>query len=117
MSTATIRLKDVQLACVIARARRQSFAADWFCALSEHPTIRLDCSHRNRMYVEPDARERASRFGLSQARFMPMDRGHIAELMERTRLLHGLAEVKRTWHQGIRALLREPRYVLSGGRA
>lgn len=117
MNTATIRLTDVKLACAVAKGRRLGLTTDWVCALSEHPTIRLDCSTPNRMYAEPDARARARRFGMSPARFMPMERGHIAELFDRVRCYRGLDEVRATWKQGIRALKAEERYVLTGGRA
>jgi hypothetical protein len=45
----------------------------------------------------------------------PMMRGHIGRLIERTRRVHGLAEINRTWRTGLRALLAEPRHVLRGG--
>lgn len=118
MSAATIRLRDMELVMATSKARRVlDSKLGWFCALSEHPTIQLDCSTRNRMYADPESRERAQRFGMSRARFMPMDRGHIAGLIERTRWMHGLAEVRKTWRTGIRALLAESRYSLKGGAA
>jgi len=46
-----------------------------------------------------------------------MERGHVAELILRTRMNHGLAEVRKTWGAGLRSLQAEPRHVLNGGAA
>lgn len=37
----------------------------------------------------------------------PMKRGRIDRTVQRTRLFHGLAEVRKTWHAGLRAMLAE----------
>lgn len=113
---ATIRLQDLQLVAATVKARR-SINADlaWFCALSEHPVISVDCGSNRR--IHSDLLEAAKRHGLSKSRMLPMQRGRIACVVERTRWMHGMAEVRKTWRTGIRALLAEPRHILPGGLA
>lgn len=113
---ATIRLQDVQLVAATIKARR-SINADlaWFCALSEHPSISVDCGSNRRIHA--DLLAAAKRHGQSRCRMLPMQRGHIASLIERTRWLHGMDEVRKTWRTGIRALLAENKYILDGGVA
>lgn len=113
---ATIRLQDLQLVAACVKARR-SIDADlaWFCALSEHPVISVDCASNQRIHA--DLLEAAKRHGQSKSRVLPMQRGHIACLIDRTRWLRGMAEVRKTWRTGIRALQAEPKYILPGGVA
>ena len=113
---ATIRLQDLELVLATVKAKR-SISRDlaWFCALSEHPTISVDCGSNPR--IHQDLLESAKRYGLSRARVQPMRRGHIAKLFERTRWLRGMPEVRKTWRTGIRALLTENKYTLQGGAA
>lgn len=113
MATATIRLQDLELAVFAANMRQRNHGKTaQFAALSEHPTIQLDCHRRN---VYQSHIDEAKRHGQSTARCGPMTRGHIANLIERTRWRHSLPEIRKTWGTGIRALLNEPKYILHGG--
>ncbi|KQM72955.1 hypothetical protein [Xylophilus sp. Leaf220] len=111
---ATIRVADLSLAlmaCKMRRANRGRTAQ--FCALSAYPGIDVDCRHG----VDERGRRTAAALALgeSRARFMPLARGHIATLIERTHLHHGRKEMLRTWGVGVRALLAEPQHILNGG--
>jgi hypothetical protein len=44
-----------------------------------------------------------------QPMLSPLMRGRMLEVVERTRLHHGLPEVRRTWGAGLRAMLAETR--------
>ena len=117
MSTATIRVKDLELCRMTAKMRRLNNGRTCqLAAISEHPTISLDCSRGTQpsQYM----REAAHLHGWSRARCWPLDRGHIARLMETTQWRHGGREVRKTWGKGIRALLSEgSKYTLQGGAA
>lgn len=112
---ASIPLDQLQLALVTAKARkRNSGRTGQFCVLTAAPVVQVDCHTRwARATVMAEARYRAPREALMQ----PMMRGHINTLYQRVRREHGLAEVRRTWRTGIKALLAEPAYVLNGGEA
>lgn len=111
----TIRLKDLHLVMASVKLRRWNHNDTCLLvALSESSLIQLDCHRRN---VEPSHVENAIKMGKSPVRVSPMDRGHIAALIERVRWQRGLPEIRKTWGTGIRALLAEPKYVLNGGRA
>ncbi|MDO9032879.1 MAG: hypothetical protein Q7V09_20825 [Hydrogenophaga sp.] len=110
----TIALKDLELVLFSARMRRNNKGRTCLlAATTAAPIMELDCSRRHSLL----GRNKAPRFGLSKCNAGPMSRGHVAELIERTRLLHGLPEVRKTWGAGLRALLAEPRHVLNGGVA
>lgn len=115
MSTvATIRARDLGLVLAAAKLRRWNNGRTCqLCALSEHPTIALDCHYPGSK--SSSYREAASRHGISPARVWPMQRGRIARLFERVQRVHGRREVLRTWGVGIRALKAEPAHVLNGG--
>lgn len=117
MSTATIRLKDLELSRFTAKMRRANKGRTCqLAAMSERPVLALDCSKGR----SPSQlmREEARLHGQSVARLTPLDRGHIARLMEHTQLMHGGREVRKTWGKGIRALLSEgSKYTLQGGAA
>lgn len=110
----SIRLQDLELALVSAKMRRNNQGRTCLlAAMTEQPAIEVDCHKRN---VRPADIERARQYGLCRAMCQPMDRGHIATLIERVRWQRGLPEIRKTWGTGIRALLAEPKYVLNGGR-
>lgn len=112
---ASIRLQDLELALVSAKMRRNNHGRTCLlAAMTEQPLVKVDCHKRN---VRPADIERARQYGLCRAMCQPMDRGHIATLIERVRWQRGLPEIRKTWGTGIRALLAEPKYVLNGGRA
>lgn len=60
-----------------------------------------------------DACREAQRYGRPSARmrlcltFGPMHAGDLQRVIERTRQQHGVAEVRRTWGQGVRALEKQ----------
>lgn len=108
-----IPLDMVEAALVSARMRRQNGGRT--CALAvmtAAPLLQPDCSHANRLRL----REEAMRLPARPAMCWPLERGHVAALIARTRLNHGLDEVRKTWGAGLRALLAENRHVLKGGQ-
>ena len=110
----SIALKDLQLVLVSAKLRRFTNGRTCLMAVTTAaPILEVDCSSRNRLR----GREDAQRIGLANCATGPMRRGRVVELIERTRLLHGLPEVRKTWGAGLRALTAEPRHVLNGGVA
>lgn len=112
--THAIQLEHLQLVLVSAKLRRYTKGGTCLlAAVTAAPLLRADCSNRNRLRM----REVAMRNSQCRAMVTPMDRGHLAELILRTRLHHGLAEVRKTWGAGMRALQSEPQHVLNGGAA
>lgn len=110
----TINLEHLQLALASAKLRRHTRGGTCLlAALTSAPVLRADCSSRSRQRMLADAKLH----GHSKPMVTLMERGHMAELIFRTRLEHGLAEVRKTWGAGLRALQAEPRYVLNGGAA
>jgi hypothetical protein len=111
---ATIRAGDLPLVLASIKLRKYTGGRTCqLCALSEAPLISVDCHDSQR--TRERAKAEALRYGRSRARVMPMQRGHIARLIERVQRTHGRRETLHTWAAGIRALLREPRCVLNGG--
>lgn len=109
-----IALEHLRL--VLASAKLRRFTAGRTCLLAvvtPAPLLRADCSSRSRHRM----REEAVRHGQYRPMVTPMDRGHLAELILRTRLSHGLQEVRKIWGAGLRALQAEVRYVMKGGAA
>jgi hypothetical protein len=112
-TTATIRASDLPLVLAAAKLRRYTHGRTCqLCALSSAPLITVDC-HEN-AWLRKHAQDDARRMGISPARVLPMQRGHIARLAERVQRTHGRREVLKTWGAGIRALLAEPMYTLNG---
>jgi hypothetical protein len=110
----TIRACDLPLVLASIKLRKYTGGRTCqLCALSDAPLISVDC--RDSQRTRERAKAEALRFGRSRARVMPMQRGHIGRLIERVQRTHGRRETLHTWAAGIRALLREPRYVLNGG--
>lgn len=107
----TIPLDSVKLALEMCKVRKiNSGRTAMLAAYTPAPVVQTDCSSRKRL------RARALDVDLgmrNQAGLL--ERGHLHELIERTRLHHGLAEVRKTWGTGLRALLAEPRHTLNGG--
>ena len=110
----TIRASDLRFVLAAYRMRRSNGGRTCQLAvLTAGPVLHADCSHRNRQR----RREDVLLYGSLKTQVTPLDRGHMADLVLRTRVFHGLAEVRKTWGVGIKALLAEPRYVLNGGAA
>jgi len=112
--TNTVKLSDLQLVLAVAKLRRYNKGRTCLMAVTTAaPILEVDCSSRNRLR----SREDAQRIGLARCNTGPMHRGHVTELIERTRTLHGLPEVRKTWGAGLRVLKAEPRHILNGGAA
>lgn len=114
MSNATVTLDQLRLVMASAKLRRYTHGRTCLLAAltAGHTVLPVDC-HRGP--VRPSTREQAQRLGHYRAHVAPMARGHMAALITRTRLLHGLPEVRRTWGAGLRTLLAEPPHTLHGG--
>ena len=109
----TIRAADLSLVLAYAKLRRHNHGRTCAtCALTPAPLLEIDCHTRA---PSKAWREQVQRTGGTWAHVGPMQRGHISTLYERVRLRQGLAEVRRTWGTGLRALRAEPRHVLNGG--
>ena len=109
----TIPLTDVKLALMAAKLRRYSNGRTaLLAACTPRPWIEIDC-HRHT--PRPSEKARAASSGLVSD-VGPLDRGHIAALIERVRVSHGLPEVRRTFGCGIRALRAESPWTLFGGK-
>jgi hypothetical protein len=113
-AAACIRVEDLRTCLFAAQARRLTQGqVCQLCTLTAGPVLEVDCHSRRPWPTDAHA---AQQFGLRAPNASPLARGHIAAVFERVRLLHGRAEVLRTWGQGVRALRAEPRHVLNGGR-
>lgn len=113
----SICAEDLRITLAAHKLRRYTnVGTPALCVLSPGPYISVDCASSS-IHTRPGLIATAKRLGTSPLRGQLMLRGHIARLIERTRRERGLAEVKRTWRTGLRALLAEPRHVLYGGRS
>lgn len=111
---ATIRADDVRLVLATAKLRRHTRGhTSTFAAYTPGPLIEADC-HHGRPPSDDLLRQclRTAGRGITVG---PITRGYMALVWERTRMHHGLAEVRRTWRAGLRELRAEPRYVLRIG--
>lgn len=95
----TIPLEAVRLAFVTAKARRLGvISAGRFAAFTDCPLVGIDCD---------DTLRGRKPYRVPACHFLPMTRGSMGNVLERTRLYHGLKEVRRTWGAGMRELQRE----------
>jgi hypothetical protein len=85
------------------------------CVVTAAPLLQVDCHHGSR-HTTAAKRAQALKDGNWPPHITPLRRGHISSLYARTRLHHGLKEVRRTWGAGLRALLAEPKHALNGGQ-
>ena len=109
-----IQLEHLRLALASAKLRRHNKGGTCLlAAVTAAPLLRADCSSTSRLRM----REDAMRHGQAKPMTTLMERGHLAELILRTRLHHGLTEVRKTWGAGLRDLQAEPLHVLNGGAA
>lgn len=109
----TIPLAGVKLALMAAKLRRYSNGRTaLLAACTPRPLIEIDC-HRHAPRSTELARAASSHMVSDVG---PLDRGHIAALIERVRVSHGLPEVRRTFGCGIRALRAESPWTLFGGK-
>lgn len=110
----TIPLAGVKLALMAAKLRRYSKGRTaLLAACTPRPWIEIDC-HRHT--PRPSEKARAVTSGMVSDVVGPLDRGHIAALIERVRLYHGIPEVRRTFGCGIKALRAENPWTLFGGK-
>lgn len=98
MDTKTIPLDAVKLAWVTARARQFGMSLDRFAAYTDCPLLGIDCD---------DAIRGRMPYRLPPCHFLPMSRGGMDRVLNRTRMEHGLQEVRRTWGAGYRSLQKE----------
>jgi hypothetical protein len=113
---ASIRADDLRLVLAAHKLRRRTHSGSpALCVLSPGPWLPVDCATSSR-HSRPGLIADARRLGARASGPQLLLRGHIARLIERTRLEHGLAEIRRTWRIGLRTLLAEPRHVLHGGQ-
>lgn len=112
-----IPLDHVKLAAVHAgRMRRVAPGLAPLAAMTGVPG-HVRCTDRVRHRISP-ANSPYARLQLTHGRaplITPLMRGDLASLVERTRLHYGLAEVRRTWGSGLRALRAEPRHTVPMG--
>lgn len=111
-----IRADDLRLVLVSHKLRRHTNGRTaLFCAMTPPLLLAVACGtqrHHSDEYIAD-----AKRIGRAPAYCGPMQRGTLYKLYERIRYTQGLAEVRRTWRTGLRALRAEPRYVINGGEA
>ena len=93
----TIPLKDVRNALMCARVASIR-PIGRFAALTNNPLLNISCR---------EARRGSRPYPLQVHHLSPMYRGDLDHVLERVRLEHGLAEVRRTWGAGMRALKAE----------
>lgn len=109
----TIPLPALELALFSAKLRRRSHGGTaQLCAVTAAPVLALECG---RSGSRPSWRAECKRLGLGSVHTTPLQRGHIQDLVQRVRLHHGLAEVRRTWGCGLKEMLAEPAHMLNGG--
>jgi hypothetical protein len=102
-ATKTIPLQAVSDALMCAVIRLKSLRADGqrhgrVAAFTQVPFWQSTC--RDRVRHRPPVR-------VMKQTFSPMHTGDMDRVLERTRLHHGLKEVRRTWGAGYRALVNE----------
>ncbi len=110
-----IPLHAVKLALDTAKLRRYNQGRTaLLAAYTPSPVVNVDC-HRG---TTPSAATlaHAKRAGMRVEQAALMERGHIHKVIQRTRNLHGLDEVRKTFGAGMRELEREQRFFLHGGR-
>lgn len=100
--TVTISMENVALAIVARKVRPQTRWA----AMGTHITSTARCSTRR----APPSHEHIRHV---PSLMTPMQRGDISRVYQTTNLLHGRAEVLKTWRIGIRALMSEPKYIVT----
>jgi len=112
----TIPLHALELVLMAAKMRRRNQGGTaLLAAYTPRPTMNLDC-HKG---TTPSTAKLAHAKGAGSMPGMPvalMGRGHIAQVIQRTRDLHGLDEVRKTFGAGLKELEREHRFFLHAGK-
>ena len=115
MTIHTIPLPAVEFVLLTVKVRRLNKSATaLLAAYTPRPAVKVDC-HRGTA-PSASALNRAKQEGMQVEQAALMERGHIHKVIERTRNLHGLDEVRKTFGAGMRELEREQRFFLHGGR-
>lgn len=102
----TIPLKDVSSALMCAIVRSKSTAKGRTAAYTQAPTWLVTCRDRSRPW-RPMATRGGIPVGIIRQHFSVMHSGDMDRVLERTRLEHGLGEVRKTWGTGYRLLKQE----------
>ena len=113
---ATIKLSDPSLVLTFAKLRASNGGKTCLlAATTPAPMLASEC--RPRRAPRPVTPAEQARMSMQTVFVGPMQRGRIANVIERTKWMHGLPEVRATWGTPARTLLAEPRHVLCGGAA
>lgn len=104
-----IPLKDVRAALMCAIVRSKSSAKGRTAAFTQAPGWLAACADRTTRggKVRPMATKGGIPLGVIRQHFAVMHTGDLDRVLERTRLEHGLDEVRRTWGIGYRRLKHE----------
>lgn len=115
MNCHTIPLPAVELALMTAKLRRYNQGRTaLLAAYTPSSVVNVDC-HRG---TTPSAATlaHAKRAGMRVEQAALMERGRIAQAIQRTRNLHGLAEVRKMFGAGLKELANEHRFFLHAGK-
>lgn len=111
MKTQTISLTAMKAVLFSARMRRVTNGRTALCAAyTDRPVARLDCHFGIGPFSGTVAKAAAAGVWGDQVGFI--DRGYIAQVIQRVRRFHGLAEVKKTFKTGMRTLASEDQFLL-----
>lgn len=114
MNPATIPLRAVKLALMTAKLRHYNQGKTALvAAYTPRPVVNVDCNRGTTPSAATLAHAKLGGKRLEQAELM--ERGHIAQVIKRTRHLHGLPEVRKTFGAGLKELASEPRFFLHAG--
>ena len=111
MNGHTIPLKAVELALMTAKMRRNNQGRTaLLAAYTPRLVAGVDCHQGIAPSAATLAHAKQEGMRVEQAAFM--ERGHIHKVIERTRNLHGLPEVRKTFGAGLKELANEHRFFL-----
>ena len=115
MTTHTIPLSAVEFVLLTAKVRRLTKSATaLLAAYTPRPAVKVDC-HRGTA-PSASALNRAKQEGMQVEQAALMERGHIHKVIERTRTLHGLDEVRNMFGAGMKELAREHPFFLHAAK-
>ena len=115
MTLHTIPLDAVQTAIFSAQLRRRTGGGTaLLAAYTPRPVIDLDCHRGTAPFAGTVAR--AAKEGTRTEQAALMERGHIAQAIQRVRNRHGLAGVRKTFGAGMKELANENRLFLHAGK-
>ena len=115
MTLHTIPLSAVRMALMTARMRRYNQGETaLLAAYTPRPVMNVEC-HRGTAPTA-DTLTHAKRGGMRFVRAALMERGHIAQAIQRVRTRHGLAGVRKTFGAGMKELANENRFFLHAGK-